>query len=135
MNNMVPFELINLILSFRGKHILADIVTKEYIEKFNINKYRKTINEILIDLTGGLNRANGFTLVGEMMHNDYFFTSLIEEQEQEEEDPDNDEHWVLSNSNLIVQLQGVNCRCCGNYIQEYIHHYVVSENIVCHCNI
>lgn len=42
-----------------------------------------------------------------------------------------DEHWGFSNSNLSVQLQGINCKICGNYV---VRLYYMKDNIMCYHN-
>ena len=51
------------------------------------------------------------------------------------------EHWGIgfkSNPNEKLQLQAVNCNCCGNYIQHSLsntlfRHIIFSDNIYCKC--
>ena len=49
----------------------------------------------------------------------------------DDEDPDEIEHWSFYIENE-VELQGVNCQCCGNYWAEVSQDWA-PHNILCHC--
>jgi hypothetical protein len=179
MKKTLPLEIVNYILVYRPKHILATIYENEYLLTFNKKKYNGIFNIMLDELTGGINRANNFTLRqddedddDDDYDDDYYdseysddisasymglyttdetLNSFIDEyddyyndyEDSEEDDDDdddedddevdgdgdNDEHWAYSNADFTVQLQGVNCKICGNYI---VRLYYMRDNILCH---
>lgn len=168
---MIPVELINIILSYRPKHKLAEIFSQEYINIFNKKKYGNIVSEIIHDLTSGINRNNGFganddETIGtdyetidtddetidtddEEQHLNINGTNAVETYFSDNDsdidyeymsemgyddfisvNQENTEHWALSNRDNTVQLQGINCRCCGNYLIQLDY---MKDNIMCHC--